>query len=379
MPDPETLPPWPKGFEQQPNWVLQSASADHPISANPFGPIDPMAQQAAELLKSGYQAGQGAGLTAAEAKWRFAHRRHPRNLWLARGLNTIAPNLLEQRIPRRWRRFQHQQPVLAVLIPGELRCLSRSGPLLKQLGQIADLFITTTNGFRSEALALQPKDLQIIEDDPHLIAEERDLAVGSMRQWHKLAACFRQMRAEERRRGRPYRWAVKWRTDFFLLEPHQLLQELSELDRDPDAGLIGASDKLFAGRRDVMLRLEGFWHALQGQFLDLDPRNSPVDLETILRGDQSAKWYGFGLPERLVGRPASVPELRHILQQGGSDLARALSNSWRPEEPLVNFCPGHPRFPSEVAFARFLNQLLIPMRRSRALSGFLYSDRCHCP
>ena len=379
MPDPETLPPWPKGFEQQPNWVLQSASADHPISANPFGPIDPMAQQAAELLKSGYQAGQGAGLTAAEAKWRFAHRRHPRNLWLARGLNTIAPNLLEQRIPRRWRRFQHQQPVLAVLIPGELRCLSRSGPLLKQLGQIADLFITTTNGFRSEALALQPKDLQIIEDDPHLIAEERDLAVSSMRQWHKLAACFRQMRAEERRRGRPYRWAVKWRTDFFLLEPHQLLQELSELDRDPDAGLIGASDKLFAGRRDVMLRLEGFWHALQGQFLDLDPRNSPVDLETILRGDQSAKWYGFGLPERLVGRPASVPELRHILQQGGSDLARALSNSWRPEEPLVNFCPGHPRFPSEVAFARFLNQLLIPMRRSRALSGFLYSDRSHCP
>ena len=95
---------------------------------------------------------------------------------------------------------------------------------------------------------------------------------------------------------------MKWRTDFFLLEPHQLLQELSELDRDPDAGLIGASDKLFAGRRDVMLRLEGFWHALQGQFLDLDPRNSPVDLETILRGDQSAKWYGFGLPERLVGR-----------------------------------------------------------------------------
>ena len=340
--------------------------------------MDPMAQQAAELLKSGYRAGQEAGLAAAEAEWRFAHHRHPHNLWLARGLNRIAPNLLEQSIPRRWRRFQHQQPVLAVLIPGELRCLSRSGPLLKQLGRIADLFITTTNGFRSEALALQPKDLQIIEDDPHLIAEERDLAVGSMRQWHKLAACFRQMRAEERRRGRPYRWAVKWRTDFFLLEPHQLLQELSELDRNPDAGLIGASDKLFAGRRDLMLRLEGFWHALQGQFLDLDPRNSLVHLETILRGDESAKWYGFGLPERLVGRPASVPELRHTLQLGGSDLARAMSEPWRPDEALVNFFPGHPRFPSEVAFARFLNQLLIPMRGSRALSGFLYSDRSHC-
>ena len=127
-----------------------------------------------------------------------------------------------------------------------------------------------------------------------------------------------------------------------------------------------------------MLRLEGFWHALQGQFLDLDPRNSPVHLETILRGDESAKWYGFGLPERLVGRPASVPELRHTLQQGGSDLARAMSEPWRPDEALVNFFPGHPRFPSEVAFARFLNQLLIPMRESLALRGFLYSDRSDC-
>ena len=199
-----------------------------------------------------------------------------------------------------------------------------------------------------------------------------------MRQWHKLAECCRQMRAEERRRGRPYRWAVKWRTDFYLLEPHQLLQELSELDRNPEAGLMGASDKLFAGRRDLMLRLEGFWHALRGQFLDLDPRNSPVHLETILRGDESAKWYGFGLPERLVGRPASVPELRHTLQQGGSDLARAMSEPWRPDEALVNFFPGHPRFPSEVAFARFLNQLLIPMRESRPLRGFLYSDRSDC-
>ena len=73
------------------------------------------------------------------------------------------------------------------------------------------------------------------------------------------------MRAEERRRGCPYRWAVKWRTDFYLLEPHQFLQELKELDRD-HAGLIGASDKLFAGRRDLMLLLEGFGDALQGHF-----------------------------------------------------------------------------------------------------------------
>ena len=84
MPGPETLPLAP-GFEQQPNWVLQSASADHPISADPFGPMDPMAQQAAELLKSGYRAGQEAGLAAAEAEWRFAHHCHPRNLWLATG------------------------------------------------------------------------------------------------------------------------------------------------------------------------------------------------------------------------------------------------------------------------------------------------------
>ena len=44
MPGPKTLP-WPQGFEQQLNWVLQSASADHLISADPFGPMDPLAQK----------------------------------------------------------------------------------------------------------------------------------------------------------------------------------------------------------------------------------------------------------------------------------------------------------------------------------------------
>jgi len=264
---------------------------------------------------------------------------------------------------------------LAVLLPGELRCLERSRAWLEALRQHADLFICTTGTYAKAAASLHPMGLAVVEQDSELLRAESNLAVGSMRQWHKLAVCMRLMRQREARSGRLYRQVLKLRSDYFVLQPNSLLQELKELAHDPEAGLVGASDKVFAGSRDRMLLLEGFWECISGHYLDLRPQHWPVNVAPILAGDDSAKWYGLGFPQGLIGRPATVADLRRTLINGGAELARALASSWQPGETIHSLFPGHPRFPSEVAFARFLNFNAIPMRETSGLRGFLYSDR----
>lgn len=344
---------------RQEPWVLQSASADqlHP----PAG------------VATTAEAKAAAALLQHDHSWAAALRTHPTNLVLARAINQQAPQRLTQAVPR-WRPRPGRKR-LAVLLPGELRSLERSRCWLTALKQHADLFICTTAAYAEAATSLRPAGLAVVEQHSDLLAAEADLAVGSMRQWHKLAVCLELMRRQEARRGRLYRQVLKLRSDYFVLQPQTLLGELNALAQNPDAGLIGASDKVFAGSRDRMLLFEGFWQSLAGQFLDLEEKRSPINVTPILAGDDSAKWFGFGFPQRLVGQPTTVAELRRRLSNGGPELGRALAAPWQPHEPLHTLCPNQPRFSSEVAFARFLNFNAISMRETPALRGFLYSDR----
>ena len=258
---------------------------------------------------------------------------------------------------------------------GRVALFGTQRPLLTALQQRGDLFICTTSAYAEAAASLRPTKLAVLEQDPGLVAAETDLPASAMRQWHKLAVCCQLVRHQEARRGRLYTHLVKLRSDFFYLQPQSLLRDLAALQRQPHSGLIGASDKVFAGPRALILLLEGFWQALPGHFIDREPRSWPLNLAPILSADDSAKWYGFSFPQRLVGNPASVADLRAALVQGGPALARALAQPWQPDEPLINLCPNQPRFSSEAAFARFLNINGIPLRETPSLRGFLYSDR----
>ena len=348
----------PLSCRQEP-WVLQSASADQPHP--PAG------------VTATAEANAAAALIQHDPDWPAALPAHPANLVLARAINQQAPQQLTQAVPRWLPRTGRKR--LALLLPGELRSLERSRAWLAALRQHADLFICTTAAYAEAATSLRPTGLAVVDQHSDLLAAEGELPAGSMRQWHKLAVCLKLMRRQEARRGRLYRQVLKLRSDYFVLQPQTLLRELNALAHNPNAGLIGASDKVFAGSRDRMLLFEGFWQSLAGQFLDLEEKCWPINLTPILAGDDSAKWFGFGFPQRLVGQPTTVAELRRRLSIGGPELGQALADPWQPHAPLHTLCPHQPRFSSEVAFARFLNFNAIPMRESPGLRGFLYSDR----
>jgi hypothetical protein len=296
-------------------------------------------------------------------------------LLVRRAINQLCPSLNRHPLPSRLSR-PPRGTRFALLLPGQLRCLEHSRGFLERLCRQADLFVCTEGRYREAAASLRcrcRREVRIIDDNPEASAEDAALPVASMKQWHKLAICLAMVREQERRQGRRYTHLVKLRSDYLHVSPERFFQDIVQNKHD---GLSCASDKVFAGNRDVMMLFAGFQRAIAGFFDGHEHTYWPINVQAILTSDDSAKWYGMNWPERLVGRPAKVQELRQVLEGGGRELALALAGFQAdPDEPFLRLFKGHPRFASEVCFARFLNLCGISAHGNRSMQGFLRNDR----
>ena len=327
----------------QPAWVLLSASADRKPHE-----LDPSDQH--PILKD----------TA---------------LIEARRINRLRPQTLVQQVPT-WT-SSNTQPRFAVLITGELRCITRSGPLFKALSKRTDLFIVTTASFRESALQLTSADrILIVDDHPPETKRDQAVPVNSMKQWHKLELAWRLLREEENKRGATYRYVIKLRSDYHMVHPKAVLKSVRRACRHPDSGLVGASDKVFGGRRQTMQKLEGLFEAIPCWFDQREKDYWPINLKQVLASDDAIKWYGMNWPAELVGRPPTPSLWRRQLEATEPSLTEALSKrrNQGPEQ-FHRLLKGHTRFASEICFSRFLNFCGIPFRDCKGLRGFLYSDR----
>lgn len=293
----------------------------------------------------------------------------------ARRVNRLRPQELVQQVPT-WANSR-TQPRFAVLITGELRCINRSGPLFRALSKRADLFIVTTADYRDRALQLTSANRILIVDD-HPLETKRDQAVpvNSMKQWHKLELAWRLLREEENQRGATYRYVIKLRSDYHIVHPKALLKLVRRACSHPDSGLVGASDKVFGGRRQTMQLLEGFFEAIPDWFDQREKEYWPINLKQVLASDDALKWYGMNWPADLVGRPPTPSLWRRQLEAAEPSLAEALSKRRdHGSEHFHRLLKGHTRFASEICFSRFLNFCGIPFRDCKGLRGFLYNDR----
>lgn len=349
---------------QQQSWVLQSASADRVdhLKTDP----NEIAWKAWQLLKPGLLAFEANDREQAKQLWSNALKTNPSNLPLQRTLNKYAPELLKINDLRLSPRELLNGYNIAVVIPGELRCLDQSRDFFKALSKHTDLFLCTDKRFEEEAHSIPSHRL--------ILAKNITLAYGSMHQWHKLNKALEMVRLKEIERGRRYTHIIKLRTDFHHSQPHKLLKEIVQAD-----GILCASDKVFGGRRELMLLFQGFYSAIRSIFDQKEQTYWRMNVKTILQSDDSTKWYGFAFPKSLVGEPNSVDELRQVLYDGGDAMADALL-AWpttiiHSDEHYIKFFKGHQHFASEICFARFLNLNAITSHSSPGLSGFLRSDR----
>lgn len=396
----------------QPAWVLLSASADRPLpelslseqrhihAATPqAGPeqllwqiqrlrrleLEGEANQTLAhlpletihhpwlLLEWGRLQQQRGNHAAAQEAWKRCLPTAASDLHLCRELIKACPALLSQSATMQ----PPQQPAawrVAVILPGELRCLEHSRALLEKLGEDADVFICTTETFKEQAESLRIGKLKrslIINEGDRWHQLEEGLPQPSMRQWFKLTLCLQLLRHSEQQQGVSYSHIIKLRSDYHHLNPESLWQDLL----NTKSSLIAASDKVFGGPRETMLRLDTFLMAGCENYLD-SSLYRPISVEPILGSDDAIKWYGFRFPRQLVGSPSTTQQLRTTLCHGGASLAEALErHETSSEDTYVQLVQGHPEFASEIAFAHFLNRQGIHVHSAPSLLGLLLPHR----
>ena len=349
---------------------IESASFDRPESKLLDEVPSTEAVYGWGLIQPGWNAYNEGQLEKGKQLWKEAIEKHPENLLLMRAINEHTPELLRQkRISRLGAPWGSR---IAIVVPGELRCWKHSKAFFNAISHHADIFTCTSPAFADTAEQLAGENVKLVIKEP-------EHPVGAIQQWHKLAETLSMVRSRERDTGRRYTHILKLRTDFHHVQPKSLLADVASAD-----GLICSSDKVFGGRRELMMLFEGFYAAITGWFDQREEDYWPINLETILKSDDSCKWYGMNFPKELVGEPSTVEELREVLSKGGENLTRRLQK-WKATEKtgtrdhymkqLHRLIPGHPRFASEICFARFLNFNGIYTHNTASLLGFLRSDR----
>ena len=302
------------------------------------------------------------------------------DLLKSRDLNASAPSALVQSLPECSERVQ-PKPRFALVLTGELRCFERSAELWEHLRPQADLFVVTTAIYRKKALDLVPAErCLIIEDLPMEAAVDANLPVNSMKQWHKFSLALQLIQQHEQKRQKRYRHIIKLRSDYYFAHPQGMLKQITTACKSPHTGLVGASDKVFGGPRDLMMQFKGFFRAIPHWFDQHELNYWPINLQQVLASDDAVKWYGMNWPKELVGTPNHPRPWRHSLLAAEQRLTQALAaHSPTSSESYHSLLVGHPRFASEISFCRFLNFCGIPFHDCPALRGFLYRDRSEHP
>ena len=123
--------------------------------------------------------------------------------------NICNPSELQQDLPRPF--FLTRQKV-AVLIIGQLRCLSRSAPFFNALAKYADLFVVTTSDYAENCKQIrQIKNFLCVDqiDENSLI--ENNLKVASMKQWFKISLALKLVREQEKKQS--YKYVLRFATN----------------------------------------------------------------------------------------------------------------------------------------------------------------------
>ncbi len=353
-------------FVRQPNWILDSASQNTDNLSLLINCLDNKRIHAWEIIKPGLDQYFNDNHEKAKSIWINAQNKDPGNIFLLRTINHFFPEILQYRYPKL--SFQLRGKNIAIIIPGELRLIDKSTRFFEILSNKADIFICTSKEYEKEANQIKfAKAISIIDKEPNL-------KLNSMHQWHKLNCCLEMVKKQERLKKNYYSHILKLRTDYFHINPVNLHQELLCSD-----GIIGASDKVFGGRRELMMLFSGFYHSLLGWFYKKDSDYWPINIDQIIGSDDNIKWYGMRFPKSMVGNPKTVSDLRNLITNRREELSLKLQsyqmNQGSLEDSYSTFFKGNPIFPSEVCYAKFLNFNGIYSHTSESLKGFLRSDR----
>ena len=152
-------------FTRQENWVIQSASADHPIVGKRAERVNQLSDADIELINHIFYPIHDLSIQEQKEKIKGIIDKHvisfQGNIYLNRALNTIDPSLLVQSTT--FNRLLSPRKNLAIIIPGQLRKVYRTKGFIVNMSRNADVFICTDSEYAKEVEQLNARRYEIID------------------------------------------------------------------------------------------------------------------------------------------------------------------------------------------------------------------------
>jgi hypothetical protein len=266
---------------------------------------------------------------------------------------------------------------IAILVPGQLRCLEFSYPHFKSWSKGADLFVLTNRTYTEQARAVAElgASCRFVEDRPQLAEQEASISTAQLTQWLKLRACIDMLWEVERERNHRYDYIIKMRTDYVLAAPDALL----DMDMEATNNCIYANtDVCFSGRREFVLPLHGLYMAGLTTFYKRSDQYFAINPDHILECDAtSCKWFLARFPRDLVdlspfNRGTPSAELLQSIKNNRDKIVNYVHGSGNELVPDTTGCRD---FASELVFFYYMNFLGIPIKSHRKLTGHVVRTR----
>lgn len=305
----------------------------------------------------------------------------------------------------------------AIVISGHLRFIERRINQLKSLVEKCDIFVITNKSQTTQVEDLKSEvECNVVYcEDVEWAREAEDkeaqLKRRTVYQWVKYKLACQVIKEIEIKYSRPYKYIHKIRTDCNYQNLESLVSDEHCNNLDSFDGLFAETDYSWSGKRDYALKVENMFDYFMNEIINSSGsfRAKPINLTQLKSSDinfwkvgsfitairqkqcSEREWveiveglasknlhdecikeavidcYSGPIKERLseIQRKVNSPEYLQEWVRCESDNRAAYNNLF-----FVRFL-GNISAPSEVAFAYFLNEQGIVVKRAKPLIGFL--------
>lgn len=255
---------------------------------------------------------------------------------------------------------------IAILIPGQLRCLKVNRVKFQNnlINENYDVFVYTNKSYGKFIKYIKNcRVVKYVEDNKDDINSEKKISQGrrprNLYQWFKYKRCFQIMEEYCKENNIKYDIICKLRTDYTFCSKIILNKDVK------NEMLYMESDRFFYGNYETMKVVSDFFDIIYDKYFGTQKIYHPINYDALLRSDiGSGKYNLFYYPRSIVGKPKNINELRNIISK---NLSKLKKYEYTPGDPLYAALHSRKPFQSEKNFFHYI------------LSQNIIGKRCQTP
>lgn len=264
----------------------------------------------------------------------------------------------------------------AILLPGRLRDWNLSKDLIYSLANRSKIFIMTDRTDKEIIDNINHVNIYktIIEDSEYRY-EYANMPNIVFSQYLKLRSAIKEVYKYEKKYFFSFKNFIKLRTDYFYLNPDQLLNMSHENNEEC---LFSQSDLNFSGRREFFLPLQNYYEFAEWSYFNNfhNLQYIPVNPYQIIKSDPGATKYNWLMfPKEIIGKTKTTkPSGEYIKNMINKNFKTSLKYKFKVNNKMKETA-GNGFFPSESSFALFLNLIGIVCKTHTKFIGHIIPNQ----